>query len=90
MIQITQTKKPPVLVTPMANKQQIKIFIEVYFIMFDEKLKKAEGFILLQNNLMNAVFVKQATPVGDVEALTRYYKSQQTLSELFNEQMGWM
>ncbi|MGE9995193.1 hypothetical protein ACEE97_06510 [Limosilactobacillus reuteri] len=58
--------------------------------MFDEKLKKAEGFILLQNNLMNAVFVKQATPVGDVETLTRYYKSQQTLSELFNEQMGWM
>ena len=52
--------------------------------MFDEKLKKAEGFILLQNNLMNAVFVKQATPVGDVETLTRYYKSQQTLSELFN------
>ena len=58
--------------------------------MFDEKLKKAEGFILLQNNLMNAVFVKQATPVGDVETLTRYYTSQQTLSELFNEQMGWM
>jgi len=58
--------------------------------MFDEKLKKAEGFILLQNNLMNAVFVKQATHVGDVEALTHYYKSQQTLSELFNEQMGWM
>ena len=55
--------------------------------MFDEKLKKAEGFILLQNNLMNAVFVKQATPVGDVETLTRYYKSQQTLSELFNEQI---
>ena len=68
----------------------IKIYIEVYSIMFDEKLKKAEGFILLQNNLMNAVFVKQATPVGDVEALTRYYKSQQTLSELFNEQMGWV
>ncbi len=53
--------------------------------MFNQKLKKAEGFILLQNNLMNAVFVKQATPVGDVEALTRYYKSQQTLSELFND-----
>lgn len=42
--------------------------------MFNQKLKKAEGFILLQNNLMSAVFVKQATPVGDVEALTRYYK----------------
>lgn len=55
-----------------------------------KKLKKAEGFILLQNNLMNAAFIKQAIPVGDVEALTRYYKSQQTLSELFNEQMGWM
>ncbi|WP_186823638.1 hypothetical protein [Limosilactobacillus reuteri] len=53
-------------------------------------MKKAEGFILLQDNLMKAVFIKQATPVGDVEALTRYYKSQQTLSELFNEQMGWM
>lgn len=58
--------------------------------MFDEKLKKAEGFILLQNNLMNAVFVKQATPVGDAEALTRYYQSQQTLSKLFNKQMEWM
>ena len=58
--------------------------------MFNQKLKKAEGFILLQNNLKNAVFVKQLTPVGDVESLTRYYKSKQTLSELFNEQMGWV
>jgi len=58
--------------------------------MFNQKLKKAEGFILLQNRLTKAVFVKQATTVGDVEALTRYYKSQQTLSELFNEQMGWI
>lgn len=58
--------------------------------MFNQKLKKAEGFILLQNHLTKAVFEKQATPVGDIEALTRYYKSQQTLSELFNEQMGWM
>lgn len=58
--------------------------------MFDEKLKKAEGFVLLQKNLMNVVFVKQATPIGDVEALTRYYKSQDVLSELFNEEMGWM
>lgn len=58
--------------------------------MFNQKLKKAEGFILLQNNLMNAVFVKQATPVGDIEALTRYYQSQQTLSKLFNKQMGWV
>ena len=57
--------------------------------MFNQKLKKAEGFILLQNNLMNAVFVKQAIPVGDAEALTRYYKSQDVLSELFNEEMGW-
>lgn len=58
--------------------------------MFNQKLKKAEGFILLQNNLMSAVFVKQATPVGDVEALTRYYRSQDVLSELFNEEMGWI
>ena len=58
--------------------------------MFNQKLKKAEGFILLQNRLTKAVFVKQATPVGDVEALTRYYKSQDVLSELFNEEMGWM
>ncbi|UNL36230.1 hypothetical protein G8B26_01320 [Limosilactobacillus reuteri] len=58
--------------------------------MFDQKMKKAEGFILLQKNLMKTVFVKQATPVGDVEALTRYYKSQDVLSELFNEEMGWM
>ncbi|WP_181394714.1 hypothetical protein [Limosilactobacillus reuteri] len=58
--------------------------------MFNQKLKKAEGFILLQNHLTKAVFKKKATPVGDIEALTRYYKSQQTLSELFNEQMGWM
>lgn len=58
--------------------------------MFDEKLKKAEGFILLQNNLMNAVFVKQATVISDTETFTRYYKSQDVLSELFNEEMGWM
>ena len=37
--------------------------------MFNQKLKKAEGFILLQNNLKNAVFVKQAIPVGDVKHL---------------------
>ena len=58
--------------------------------MFDEKLKKAEGFILLQNNLTKAVFEKKATPVSDTEMLTRYYKSQDVLSELFNEEMGWM
>lgn len=44
--------------------------------MFDEKLKKAEGFILLQNYLTKAVFEKEATPVSDTEMLTRYYKSQ--------------
>lgn len=58
--------------------------------MFDEKLKKAEGFILLQNSLTKAVFEKKATPVSDTEMLTRYYKSQDVLSELFNEEMGWM
>lgn len=58
--------------------------------MFNQKLKKAEGFILLQNHLTKAFFEKKATPVSDTEMLTRYYKSQQTLSELFNEQMGWM
>lgn len=73
----------------MANRKHKNIYYEVYFIMFDQKLKKAEGFILLQDNLMKAVFVKQATPVSDIEALTRYYKSQDILSELFNEQMGW-
>lgn len=58
--------------------------------MFDQKLKKAEGFVLLQNNLAKAVFIKQATPVSDVEALARYYKSKDILSELFNEQTGWV
>lgn len=58
--------------------------------MFDEKLKKAEGFILLQNSLTKAVFEKEATPVSDTEMLTRYYKSQDILSELFNEEMGWI
>ncbi|WP_263853006.1 hypothetical protein [Limosilactobacillus reuteri] len=38
---------------------------------------------------MKTLFVKQATSVGDVEAPTRYYKSQQTLSKLFNKKMGW-
>ncbi|MBB1080208.1 hypothetical protein H5S09_02845 [Limosilactobacillus sp. STM2_1] len=57
--------------------------------MFNQKMKKAEGFVLLQKRLTKAVFVKQATPVSDIEALTRYYKSQDILSELFNEQMGW-
>ena len=47
--------------------------------MFDEKLKKAEGFILLQNNLTKTVFEKKATPVSDTEMLTRYYKSQDIL-----------
>ena len=56
--------------------------------MFNQKLKKAEGFILLQNNLMNAVLVKQATPVGDVEALTRYYESQQLYQNYLMSKWG--
>lgn len=58
--------------------------------MFDEKLKKAEGFILLQKHLTKAVFEKKATSVSDTEMLTRYYKSQDVLSKLFSKQMGWM
>ncbi|WP_272648968.1 hypothetical protein [Limosilactobacillus reuteri] len=53
-------------------------------------MKKAERFILLQNHLTKAVFEKKATPVSDTEMLTCYYKSQDVLSELFNEEMGWM
>lgn len=55
----------------------------------NQQLEKAEGYFQLQNHFKKCVLGDYHTTVSDLELLNRYYRSQDTLSDLFNEVMGW-
>jgi hypothetical protein len=55
----------------------------------NEQIKKAEGYYQLRKKLKLCVLGDYGTTVSDTETLERYYRSQDTLSNLFNKIMGW-
>lgn len=57
--------------------------------MENQQIKKAEGYSQLQKHFKFCVLGDYKTTVSDTALLKRYYRSQDTLSSLFNEAMGW-
>lgn len=55
----------------------------------NQQLEKAEGYFQFQSHFKKCVLGDYNTTVSDLELLNRYYRSQDTLSDLFNEVMGW-
>lgn len=55
----------------------------------NQQIEKAEGYRQLQSHFENCVLKDHRTTVANTELLERYYRSQDTLSDLFNEVMGW-
>lgn len=55
----------------------------------NQQFEKAEGYRQLQDHFEKCVLNDHQTTVANTELLERYYRSQDTLSDLFNEVMGW-